>query len=330
MTDRRQFITLLGGAAAAWPVAAGAQQAQRMRRIGVFQPGAADASEYEARNAAFLQGLGQLGWIVGRNVRIESRWGAGNVERYPTIAQELVALGPEVILGNGSAIVTALQKATRTVPIVFANISDPVGSGLVASLARPGGNATGFISQEFGFAGKWLELLKEISPPLARVAVLRDAAIASQIGMLGGIQSVAPALGVEIRPIDLRDPDEIERAIAAFAREPNGGLIVAPAGRAVLHREQIVKLAARHALPAVYPFRHFVAGGGLISYGADSVHVYQQAAGYVDRILKGEKPADLPVQAPTKYELAINLKTAKALGLTVPLTLLARADEVIE
>jgi putative ABC transport system substrate-binding protein len=327
---RREFITLLGGAAAAGPIAASAQQAMRVRRIGVFQPGAADASEYEARNAAFLQGLGQLGWIVGRNVQIEFRWGAGHVESYPAMAQELVALAPDIILGNGSAIVTALQRATRTVPIVFANISDPVGSGLVASLARPGGNTTGFISQEFGFAGKWLELLKEIAPRVARVAVLRDSAIASQIGMLGGIQSVAPALGVEMSPIDLRDPGEIERAVAAFAREPNGGLIVAPAGRAVLYRELIVRLAARHGLPAVYPFRHFVAGGGLISYGADSVHVYQQAAGYVDRILKGEKPADLPVQAQTKYELVVNLKTAKALGLTVPDTLLTRADEVIE
>jgi putative tryptophan/tyrosine transport system substrate-binding protein len=242
----------------------------------------------------------------------------------------LVALGPDVILGNGTATVTALQQVTRTVPIVFANITDPVGSGLVASLARPGGNATGFTSSEMGFSGKWLELLKEVAPSVTRVAVMRDSAIASQIGLLGGIQSVAPALGVELRPVDLRDPDEIKRAITDFAREPNGGLIVMAGARAVLHGELIVMLAAQNRLPAVYPFRNHVTGGGLISYGADTVYVYRQAAGYIDRILKGAKPADLPVQAPTKFELVINLKTAKALGLTVPATLLARADEVIE
>ena len=327
---RREFITLLGGAAAAWPLAARAQQGERMRRMGVFQPGVADDSEYQARNAAFLQTLGQLGWIVGRNLRIDFRWGAGHVERYRAIAEELVAIRPDVILGNGTAIVGALQKATRTVPIVFANITDPVGSGLVATLARPGGNATGFSAGEFGFGGKWLELLKEIAPRVTRVAVLRDSAIAAQIGLLGGIQSVAPSVGIELRPVDLRDADELEQAIGTFAREPNGGLIVVGAAQAVLYRNLIVTLAARNNLPAVYPFRNFVSEGGLMSYGADTIHVYQQAASYVDRILKGEKPADLPVQAPTKYELVINLKTAKALGLEVPPTLLARADEVIE
>jgi putative ABC transport system substrate-binding protein len=324
---RREFIGLVGGAAA-WPVSAHAQKT--VRRIGVFQPGAADNPEFEARNAAFLQALGQLGWIVGRTMRIDSRWGAGHIERFPEIAHELVALAPDVIVGNGTAVVTALRRATRTVPIVFANISDPVGSGLVASLARPGGNATGFVTVEFGFSGKWLELLKEIAPHVVRVGVMRDSAIASQIGLLGGIQAVAPTLGVEFQPIDLSDPAEIERAVEAFAREPNGGLIVVPSARAVLRRAQIVTIAARHRLPAVYPFRYFVANGGLLSYGVDTVHVYQEVARYVDRILKGEKPSDLPVQTSKKYELSINIRTAKALGLTVPPTLLARADEVIE
>jgi putative ABC transport system substrate-binding protein len=326
---RREFIGLVGGTAI-WPVHALAQNATRVRRIAVFHPGAADNPEFEARNAAFFQELGQLGWVVGSNVRIESRWGSGNVERFPQMAQELVSLGPDVILGNGTAVVTALRKVTRTLPIVFANISDPVGSGLVASLARPGGNATGFISSEFSFSGKWLELLKQIAPQVTRVGVIRDSAIASQIGFLGGIQSVAPGLDVEVRPIDLSDVDEIEHAVETLARNSNGGLIVTPSGRAVLHRERIVKLAAQHGLPAVYPFRHFAAGGGLVSYGADTIYIYQQVARYIDRILKGEKPAELPVQAPTKYELVINLKTAKALNLTVPPTLLARADEVIE
>jgi putative tryptophan/tyrosine transport system substrate-binding protein len=327
---RREFITLLGGAAAAWPLAARAQQPQRVRRIGVFMPGVADDPEYEARNAAFLQGLGEVGWIVGRNVRIDYRWGAGDVERYRAIAAELVALSPDVILAQGSSIVSALQKATRSVPIVFANVTDPVGGGLVASLARPGGNTTGFITSEFGFAGKWLELLKEIAPWVTRAAVMRDAAIAAQIALFGSIQSVAPALGVELRPIDSRDAGEIERAISAFADEPNGGLIVASGAGVIKHRELIVALAARHHLPAVYPYRSHAMSGGLISYGSDQVDHFRRAAGYVDRILKGEKPADLPVQAPTKYELVVNLKTAKALGLEIPPTLLARADEVIE
>ena len=266
--NRREFITLLGGAAT-WPLAARAQQPQRVRRIGVFMPGVADDPEYEARNAAFLQGLGEVGWIVGRNVRIDYRWGAGDVERYRAIAAELVALSPDVILAQGSSIVSALQKATRSVPIVFANVTDPVGGGLVASLARPGGNTTGFITSEFGFAGKWLELLKEIAPWVTRAAVMRDAAIAAQIALFGSIQSVAPALGVELRPIDSRDAGEIERAISAFADEPNGGLIVASGAGVIKHRELIVALAARHHLPAVYPYRSHAMSGGLISYGSD-------------------------------------------------------------
>ena len=326
---RREFITLLGGAAAAWPLAARAQQGERMRRVGVFMPGVADDSEFQARNAAFLQGLGELGWTVGRNLRIDYRWGAGDVERYRAIAAELVALTPDVVLATGSTTVSALQKASRTVPIVFANVTDPVGGSLVASLVRPGGNATGFTSTEFSFSGKWLELLKEVAPRVRRAAVMR-AAVASQIGMFGGIQSAASLLGIELRPIDLGDAGEIERVVTAFASEPNGGLVVVSGALAFLHRDLIVTLAARHRLPAVYPYRTHVAGGGLISYGIDSIDQYRRAAGYVDRILKGEKPADLPVQAPEKFELVINLKTAKALGLEVPSSLLARADEVIE
>jgi putative ABC transport system substrate-binding protein len=327
---RREFITLLlGGAAATWPLAARAQQ-QAVRRIGVFMPGVADDVEFQAFNAAFLQRLAELGWIVGRNVRIEYRWGAGDTERYRTIAAGLVALAPDIVFGFGTATVSALQKATSSVPIVFANVVDPVGGGLVASMARPGGNATGFITHEFGFAGKWLELLKEMAPWVTRAAVMRDSAISSQIALFGSIQSVAPSLGVELRPIDSRDPGEIERAVSAFAGEPNGGLIVALGARVILHRDLIITLAARHRVPAVYPDRAFAGPGGLISYGSDQVEQMRRAAGYVDRILKGEKPADLPVQAPTKYELIINLKTAKALGLEVPPTLLARADEVIE
>ena len=326
---RREFIAGFGGAAA-WPLMARAQQGERTRRIGIFMPGAADNSEYQDRNAAFLQALAEKGWAVGRNTRFDYRWGAGQIERYRAFAEELVALAPDVILGNGTATVRALQEATRSVPIVFANITDPVGNGLVRSLARPGGNMTGLISSEMGFSGKWLELLKEVAPQVTRVAVLRDSAIASQVGLLGAMQSAAPALGVELRPVDVNDPKEINRAITDFARVPNGGLIVSAGARAVLHRELIVMLAAQSRLPAVYPFRTFVNGGGLMSYGADTIYVYRQAADYVDRILRGEKPADLPVQTPNKLELVINLKTAKALGLEVPPTLLARADEVIE
>jgi putative ABC transport system substrate-binding protein len=326
---RREFIAGFGGAAA-WPLMARAQQGERTRRIGIFMPGAADNSEYQDRNAAFLQALAEKGWAVGRNTRFDYRWGAGQIERYRAFAEELVALAPDVILGNGTATVRALQQATRRVPIVFANITDPVGNGLVASLARPGGNITGLMSQEMGFSGKWLELLKELAPRVTRVAVVRDSAIASQVGQLGAMQSAAPALGLELRPVDVDDPEEIKRAITDFAREPDGGLIVSGGAQAVLHRELIVMLAAQSRLPAVYPFRTFVSGGGLMSYGHDTIYVYRQAADYVDRILRGEKPADLPVQTPTKYELAINLKTAKALGLAVPPQLLARADEVIE
>ena len=330
MMRRREFITLLGGAAVAWPLAARAQQRERARRIAVFMPGVADDAEFQARNAAFLQGIGELGWTVGRNLRIDYRWGTGEVERYRAIAAELVATEPDVILALGTSTVSALRRVTRSVPIVFTNVTDPAGSGLVASLARPGGNATGFLSTEFGFGGKWLELLKEIAPRLTRIAVIRDAAISSQTGVFGGIQSIAPAFGVELRPIDSRDAGEIEREIAAFAREPNGGLIAVSSSNVLLHRELLVALAARHGLPAIYPYRSHVLGGGLVCYGPDTIDQFRRAAGYVDRILKGEKPADLPVQAPTKYELMINLKTAKALGLTVPPNLLARADEVIE
>ena len=271
-----------------------------------------------------------MGWTDGRNVRIDIRWGAGDADRIRKYAAELVALAPDVILATGSAAVGPLLQATRTVPIVFVHVADPVGAGFVESLARPGGNATGFTTFEYGMSGKWLELLKEIAPGVTRAAVLRDPAIAAGIGQFGAIQSVAPSLGVEVSPVDVRDAGEIERAVAAFARAPNGGLIVTASALAIVHRDLIITLAARHKLPAVYFARYFVTGGGLISYGPDLVDQYRRAAGYVDRILKGEKPADLPVQAPTKYELVINLKTAKALGLDVPPTLLARADEVIE
>ena len=326
---RRAFMTIVGGAAV-WPLAARAQQHEPVRRIGVFMPGTADDPEYQVHNAAFLQALGELGWIVGRNVRIEYRWGAGEVERYRAIAADLAPLAPDAVLALGYATVSALQKATRSVPIVFVDVIDPVGGSLVESLARPGGNTTGYLSSEFGFSGKWLELLKEIAPMVARVAVIRDSAIASQIGMFGGIQSVAPALGVDLRPIDIRDVGEMERAVVAFSGQPNAGLIVTPSAQARRFRDLIITLAARHRLPMVSSDRSDVVNGGLISYGADRIDQYRRAAGYVDRILKGEKPADLPVQAPTKYELVINLKTAKALGLTVPETLLATADEVIE
>jgi putative ABC transport system substrate-binding protein len=326
---RRDFITLLGGTAA-WPLAARAQQPERMRRIGVLLNLAADDRESQTRNAAFLQGLQQLGWTEGHNVRVEYRWAAGDADRFRGYAAELVAFSPDVILASTSPAVAALQQATRTVPIVFVIVIDPVGAGFVASLARPGGNATGFTLFEYGVAGKWLELLKEIAPGVTRVAVLRDPAIAAGIGQLGAIQAVAPSFGVELSPVDVRDAGEIERAVTAFARVPNGGMIVTGSPSQGVHRELIITLAARHRVPAIHPFRYMATSGGLIAYGPDQVDQYRRAAGYVDRILKGEKPADLPVQNPTKYELAINLKTAKALGLDVPPTLLARADEVIE
>jgi putative tryptophan/tyrosine transport system substrate-binding protein len=302
-----------------------------MRRIGVLMHLAADDLEGQARIAAFLQGLQEGGWSVGRNVRIDYRWAVGDAERSRRYAAELVAFAPDAILAAGGAVVAPLLQATRTVPIVFVQTPDPVGAGFVASLARPGGNATGFSIFEFGISGKWLELLKEIAPRVTRAAVLRDLALAAGSGQLGAIQSVAPSFGVELSPIDVRGADEIEHAITAFARSStNSGLIVTGSALATVHRDLIVALAARHRLPAVYPVRVFATGGGLISYGPDSIDPYRRAAGYVDRILRGEKPADLPVQTPTKYELVINLKTAKALGLDVPPTLLARADEVIE
>jgi ABC-type uncharacterized transport system substrate-binding protein len=327
---RREFITLLGGAARGRPLAARAPQRERMRRIGVLMPSAADDEEYQARMTAFLQGLAQLGWFDGRNVRIDTRWAVADADRIRKYAAELVALAPDVILAPGSATTGPLLQATRTIPIVFATIPDPVGAGFVESLARPGGNATGFIAFEYGLSAKWLELLKQIAPSVTRAAILRDSAVASGIGQFGAIQSVAPSVGVEVNPINVRDAAEIERAVAAFARASNGGLIVTGSALTAIHRALIVKLAAQYRLPAVYPGRYWVTGGGLISYGPDRVDQYRLAAGYVDRILKGEKPADLPVQAPTKYELVINLKTAKTFGLDVPTSLLARADEVIE
>ena len=328
---RREFITLFGVAALAGPRAARAQQADRVRRVGVLMSRAAGDPEEQARFAGFLQGLQKLGWTDGRNVRIDYRWAAADADRSRTYAAELVALAPDVIVASGSTGVAALLQTTRTVPIVFVNVIDPVGAGYVARLARPGGNATGFTAFEYSLSGKWLELLKEIAPNLTRIAILRDPALAAGIGQFAAIQAMAPSsLGVELSPIDVRDGGEIERDVATFARESNGGLIVTGSSSAAVHRELIVMLAARHRLPAVYPFRYFVTSGGLISYGPDPIDVFRRAAGYVDRILKGEKAADLPVQAPTTYELAINLKTAKALGLTLPPSLLARADEVIE
>ena len=326
---RREFITLLGGAAAAWPLAARAQQPEQMRRIGVATGTAADDPDGQARLRGFLQGLKQSGWTEGRNVRIDARWGAGDADlrRY---AAELIALAPDVILASGNSTVGPLLQVTRTVPIVFALVADPVGSGFVDSLARPGGNATGFMNFEYSLGGKWLELLKEITPGVTRAAVLRDPVLPSGTGQFAAIQAVAPSLGVEATPVNMRDASEIERAITAFARSPNGGLILTGSALAVVHRDLIITLAAHHKLPAVYYRRLYVTDGGLISYGPDIVDQFRLAAGYVDRILKGEKPADLPVQAPTKYELVINLKTAKALGLALPATVLARADAVIE
>ena len=328
---RREFITLFGGAAAAWPLAAIAQQAERMRHIGVLFGSAADDSEHQARFVALLQGLQQLGWVDGRNVRINTRWATTNPDDIRRHAVELAALAPDVILAaTGTATVAPLLQATRTVPIVFALVIDPVGSGFVASLAQPGGNATGFTLFEYGMSGKWLELLKEIAPRVTRAAILRDPGIASGIGQLATVQAVAPSLGLELSPVDVRDASEIERAITAFARSGNGGLIVTASALATRYRDLIIALAARHKLPAVYSGRWFVTDGGLLSYGPDYVDQLRRAAGYVDRILKGEKPADMPVQAPTRYELVINLKTAKALGLDVPANLLARADAMIE
>jgi putative tryptophan/tyrosine transport system substrate-binding protein len=326
MMRRREFMTALGGAAVAWPLTARAQQGERVRRVGVLVGFRANDPQGEARVAALRQGLQALGWIDGRNLRIDLSWGAGDADSVRKRAAEMMALAPEVVLAAGSSAVAALQQQTRALPIVFVQVVDPVGGGFVESLAAPGGNVTGFTQFEYGISGKWLELLKELAPSVTRVAILRDPGIAAGAGQLGAIQSVAPSFGVELRPLDVRD----ERGIAAFARTSNGSLIVTGANLANTHRKLIITLAARNKLPAVYTNRFYVADGGLISYGADPVDQYRRAASYVDRILKGEKPADLPVQAPTKFELVINLKTAKALDLDVPPSLLARADEVIE
>ena len=322
---RREFITLVSGAMAAWPLAAHSQQPDRMRLIGVLA-GIADEPMLQARYNAFLQGLKEY----GRNIRVEYRYGGGDLENTRRQAVELVALAPDVILVAGAAATERLLQVTRTVPIVFVVVPDPVGSGFVARLSRPGGNATGFVQFEYSLSGKWLELLKQIAPGVTRVAVLREPGLAAGIGVFAVIQSVAPSLGLEVSPINMSDATEIERGISDFAREANGGLVISGSAVGFTHRELIATLAARYKLPAVYASRDYAASGGLISYGADFLDQYRRAAGYVDRILKGEKPADMPVQAPTKYELVINLKTAKALGLTVPPSVLTRADEVIE
>jgi len=331
---RREFITLLGSVTASsslsWPLAVRAQQTERMRRVGILLPVAADDAVFQARVGAFQQELALLGWHIGRNVHVETRWAANNAAELRRHAAELVALSPEVILAGGTSTVPPLLQSTRIVPIVFTRVVDPVGAGYVDSLARPGGNATGFMNFEYSISGKWLELLRQIAPGVTRVAVLRDATQGFATSQFAVIQALAPSLRVEINPVNVRDPTEIERDVAAYARTPNGGLILTASALAVVHRNLIITLAARHRLPAIYWERFFVAAGGLASYGTDAVDEFRRAAGYVDRILKGEKPADLPVQAPTKYETVINLKTAKALGLTVPPSLLASADEAIE
>jgi putative ABC transport system substrate-binding protein len=327
---RREFMSLLGGAAAGWPLAAGAQQGERVRRIGVLQPAAAEDAIFQARVGAFLQELALLGWAIGRNLRVDIRWATTNAAEIRKQAAELVALAPEVILAAGDSTLPPLLELTRTVPIVFPVVVDPVGAGYVENLARPGGNVTGFMNFEYGASGKWLELLKEVAPTLTRVAVLRDPANPYQIAQFGAMQAVGPSLRLKVIPVNMRDVGEIEQSVKTFASSPNGGLVVVASGAAIRYRDLIVTLAAQHKLPAVYWERFFVAGGGLISYGADLIDNYRRAAGYVDRILKGEKPADLPVQAPTKFATVINLKTAKTLGLTIPPAVLARADEVIE
>jgi ABC-type uncharacterized transport system substrate-binding protein len=327
---RREFITLLSGAVAAWPLTARAQQAERMRRVGVLMPHVQNNSVALARIAALSQELQQLGWSAGRNLAIDVHFAGAFAPGIRKHAAELVAAAPDVILANGSAAVGPLLEVTRTVPIVFVIVPDPVGGGFVDNLARPGGNATGFMQFEYGLSGKWLELLKQIAPGVSRAAIMRDPTSPTGTGQFGAIQSVAPALGIDVSPMGMSDAREIERAVAAFARGPNGGLVVTGSALAQLHRDLIITLAARHKLPAVYFERFFVTAGGLISYGPDLVDQFRRAAAYVDRILKGEKPADLPVQAPTKYETVLNLKTAKTLGLDIPPTVLARADEVIE
>jgi putative ABC transport system substrate-binding protein len=327
---RRQLLTLLGGAAAGWPIAARAQQpSARVWRIAAFTSLAPDDAEMMRRNAAFEQTLQELGWKVGHNITIEYRYGAGDHERMRKHAAELAALAPDVIFVVGGA-TEYMLRATRTVPIVFAGIADAIGGGFAESLTRPGRNATGFTNSEYSMSGKWLELLKEIAPHVTRVGALRDTISASAVAQFAVLQAVAPFLKIELTPLGMDDESEIARHVMRFAREPNAGLIAVPTALAIVHRKLIIALAARHKLPAAYGFSYFVTDGGLISYGPEVIEPYRRAAGYVDRILKGEKPADLPVQAPTKYELAINLKTAKSLGLEVPTALLARADEVIE
>jgi len=327
---RRELLAALGGAAAAWPRGAHAQQPERMRRIGVLMNRAPQNPEGQDRLAAFHQGLQELGWGIGRNVRIETRWSEDIADESVKQAAGLVALAPDIVLASGTLAVTALQRISRTLPIVFAAVGDPVGAGIVDSLAHPGGNATGFMLYEFNFSAKYLELLKEIAPRVTRVAIIRNAANPTGIGQFGALQNAAQLLGVAASPINVRDAREIEHSVEAFARSPNGGLVVTQSASATVYRDVIIAVAARHKLPAVYALRYNATGGGLISYGPDVVDQFRQAAAYVDRVLKGAKPADLPVQAPTKYELVINLKTANALGLTVPDSLLARADEVIE
>jgi putative ABC transport system substrate-binding protein len=327
---RRDLLALIGGAAALRPSVSFAQQSPEMRRVGVLMSTRAIDPEGPARFVAFQEGLQKLGWTDGRNVLVEVRWGGGNADEIRKYAAELVALAPDVILASGGSVAGPLLQATRTVPIVFTMTPDPVGAGFVDSLPRPGGNATGFMNAEYGLSGKSLELLKEIAPHITRAAVLRDPAVSQGVGQWGAVQTAAPLVGMEVSPVNVRDPGDIEHAVTVFARSPNGGLVVTGSGLVLLHRELIITLAARHRLPAVYPIRVFVDGGGLISYGADSIDPHRRAAGYADRILRGEKPAEMPVQAPTKYELVINLKTARALGLNVGSTLLARADEVIE
>jgi putative ABC transport system substrate-binding protein len=327
---RREFITLLGGAVTAWPLATRAQQGERIRRIGILLPATADDERFQTFVGAFLQELQSLGWSIGRNVRIDTRWATADAAAIRKHAVELVALSPDVILTFGSSTVGPLLRVTRTLPIVFAVASDPVGNGFVDSLGRPGGNATGFMSFEYTMAGKWLELLKQIAPSATRVAVLRDTDNPSGNALFGVIQAMAPSLRVEVTPVNMRDAGEIERSVVALARTPSAGLIVTASGQAYIHRDLIIGVAARHKLPAVYYEHSFVVAGGLMSYGSDYIDQFRRAAAYVDRILKGEKPADLPVQAPTKFELAINLKAAKAIGLIVPPSLLASANAVIE
>jgi putative tryptophan/tyrosine transport system substrate-binding protein len=330
---RRGFISLLGGAAAssvAWPLAARAQPGERMRRIGVIPPTTEDDPESQARIAAFRQGLEQLGWKEGRNVRFDYRWPAGNAELIKRYAAELVASAPDLILVGITPAVQALKRETRTIPIVFANVADPVGSGLVPSLAKPDGNVTGFTAVEYAIVGKWLELLKEIAPGVERVALIGDPDLVFTKSFQRGLETVAASFGVKPVAAEVRDAADIERVIDAFAREPNGGLLAVPAFTASMYRAVIFRVAARHRLPTVFPFRFFAVDGALATYGPDQIEQYRRAARYADRILKGEKPSDLPVQAPTKFDLVINLKTAKALGLDIPATVLARADEVIE